>query len=73
VALSRDGFAEHCAVGSMSARSNSSDEMFVEIQWAVPSDIVIDDSPLVMIEATNGYFEANRYILVGLQHAFLSE
>ncbi|KAH7308712.1 P-loop containing nucleoside triphosphate hydrolase protein [Stachybotrys elegans] len=73
VVLSKDEFKQHCAVGSISARPKNSDQLFVEIIWATPSDIVTDESPMVMIEATNGYFEANRYILVGLQHASLSE
>ena len=42
----------------------------INIIWADPATAVTEPSlELIMLEATSGYYETNRHIMVGLQRA----
>lgn len=69
-----DNFREVCKIASIAQRRYrgglDQDPPLVDLLWADPRDAVLDpDQEMVMIESRNGYFEAARHALVGLQHA----
>ncbi|KAK3330716.1 P-loop containing nucleoside triphosphate hydrolase protein [Apodospora peruviana] len=80
VALStrEDKFKKICKVATVAQRPyiDGLDQgpPLVDLMWADPSDAVFDPNlELIMIESRNGYFEATRHVLVGLQHALQTD
>ncbi|KAK3941975.1 P-loop containing nucleoside triphosphate hydrolase protein [Diplogelasinospora grovesii] len=76
VALSTktDNFNKICKVAAVHARpyQGGLDQSppLVDLMWAKPEDAIFDPAlELVMVESRNGYFEAARHTLVGLQQA----
>lgn len=76
VALSpvSDGFQTICKVAVVAQRPMlgglDQNPPEIDLFWADLDDAVVDsDEELVMIESRNGYFEAIRHALIGLQHA----
>lgn len=74
VALSTDFFQRDCRVGVVAQRpvENGLDQNppTIDIFWGKINEAVIDpDQELVMVESRNGYYEAVRHALKGLQHA----
>ncbi|ODA84192.1 hypothetical protein RJ55_02710 [Drechmeria coniospora] len=66
-----DGFRTKCLVATVAACSDSGSA--VELTWALDTDAVMDPTTIfVMLEPKHGYFEANRHIMLGLQHAAFS-
>jgi hypothetical protein len=46
----------------------------VEVSWALQKEAVFDTTKeLVMLEASGGYFEANRHVMAALQQNFHKE
>ncbi|EON98222.1 putative atp binding protein [Phaeoacremonium minimum UCRPA7] len=69
-----DGFQKICKVAVVAQRPYAGgldqNPPEIDISWADIDDAVVDPSQgLIMIESRNGYFEAVRHALVGLQHA----
>lgn len=87
IALStrEDGFKTICLVATVAARpvigglepdfeagEGKDTPPRIDIFWSRPEDAIIDPAKeLVMVEAPNGYFEAVRHVMVGLQTAAL--
>lgn len=76
VALSTkaDGFNKICKIATIAQRPYrdglDQDPPLVDLLWADPADAVLDPKlEMIMIESWNGYYEAARHALVGLQHA----
>ncbi|KAK4197127.1 putative helicase [Triangularia verruculosa] len=76
VALStkKDNFRTICKIATVAQRPYAVGKDFhpmvaVDLVWADPEDVVIDPAlEMVMIESRNGYFEASRHTMLGLQH-----
>ncbi|KAK4174162.1 putative helicase [Triangularia setosa] len=76
VALStkKDNFRTICKIATVAQRPYAVGKDFhpmiaVDLIWADPEDAVIDPTlEMVMIESRNGYFEASRHTMLGLQH-----
>ncbi|KAK0737368.1 P-loop containing nucleoside triphosphate hydrolase protein [Apiosordaria backusii] len=76
VALStkQDNFRTICKIATVAQRPYAVGKDFdpmvaVDLIWANPEDAVIDPAlEMVMIESRNGYFEASRHTMLGLQH-----
>ena len=69
-----DNFKTICKIATIAQRPYrdglDQDPPVIDLLWADPRDAVFDpDLEMVMIEARNGYFEATRHALIGLQHA----
>lgn len=74
VALSTDFFQKDCRVAVIAQRpiEGGLDQKppMIDIIWADIDQAVINpDQDLVMVESRNGYYEAVRHALRGLQHA----
>lgn len=74
VALSTDFFKTDCRVAVIAQRpiEGGLDQSppIIDIIWAAAGQALIDpDQELVMVESRNGYYEAVRHTLKGLQHA----
>ncbi|CAN8099902.1 unnamed protein product [Discula destructiva] len=74
VALSTDYFKTDCRVAVVAQRpiegGLDQNPPVVDIIWANFNEAVVDpDQELVMVESRNGYYEAVRHALKGLQHA----
>lgn len=74
MALSSDFFQTDCRVGIVAQRpiegGLDQNPPVVDIFWGDTDQAVIDpDQELVMLESRNGYYEAVRHALKGLQHA----
>lgn len=77
IALSSDFFKTDCRVAVIAQPVLESDPTIspraaptLDITWAKSSDALVNpDQDLVMVESRNGYFEAVRHALKGLQHA----
>lgn len=74
VALSSDNFETDCRVAIMAQRpiegGLDQNPPTVDIFWGGAEDAIIDpDHELVMIESRNGYYEAARHAMTGLQLA----
>ncbi|KAK1826876.1 P-loop containing nucleoside triphosphate hydrolase protein [Podospora conica] len=74
VALSpkADGFRTICKVATIAQRPYygglDQDPPVVDLMWAIPGDAILDPTlEMVMCESRDGYFEASRHALVGLQ------
>lgn len=78
VALStkKDNFRTICKIATVAQRPyavgrdfDSTVAVAVDLIWANPEDAVIDPAlEMVMIESRNGYYEASRHTMLGLQH-----
>ena len=71
---STDNFQTICKIATVAQRrykdALDQDPPLVDLLWVNPQDAVLDpDLEMVMIESRNGYYEAARHSLVGLQHA----
>lgn len=74
VALSIDNFTTDCRVAVIAQRpfegGLDQNPPVVDIIWADPDEAIINpDQELIMIESRNGYYEAVRHALRGLQQA----
>lgn len=74
VALSTDFFKTDCRIAVIAQRpiEGGLDQSppVIDIIWASADQALIDpDQELVMVESRNGYYEAVRHALKGLQHA----
>ncbi len=74
ITTAEDCFQSICKIATIAARplSDGLDKSPPEIDifWANVDDAVFDPAEeLIMVESRNGYFEAVRHALVGLQHA----
>lgn len=74
VALSSDNFESDCRVAIMAQRpiqgGLDQNPPTVDIIWASAQDAIVDpDHELVMIESRNGFYEAARHAMIGLQLA----
>ncbi|PSR80341.1 P-loop containing nucleoside triphosphate hydrolase protein [Coniella lustricola] len=74
VALSHDGFANDCRVAVVAQRpiegGLDQNPPTIDIFWAQAEDAVIDpEQEFTMVESRNGYYEACRHALKGLQLA----
>ncbi|KAK6223420.1 hypothetical protein LQW54_000538 [Pestalotiopsis sp. IQ-011] len=72
VTTAKDNFTSICMTAVVMARNAedvNKNSPTVDIQWADSKQMVFDPTEeLVMIESRNGFFEAVRHTLVGLQH-----
>ncbi|KAK4660084.1 hypothetical protein QC762_116040 [Podospora pseudocomata] len=78
VALStkKDNFRTICKIATVAQRPyavgrdfDSTVAVAVDLIWANPEDAIIDPAlEMVMIESRNGYYEASRHTMLGLQH-----
>lgn len=74
VALSNDYFTKDCRVAVVAQRPVEGGldlkPPVIDIFWANPAEAVVDpDQDFIMVESRNGYYEAVRHALKGLQHA----
>lgn len=74
VALSSDNFQDDCRVAIIAQRpiegGLDQNPPTVDIIWGCAEDAIVDpDQELVMIESRNGFYEAARHAMVGLQLA----
>ncbi|KAG8160778.1 hypothetical protein KVR01_009042 [Diaporthe batatas] len=74
VALSTDSFQTDCRVAIVAQRpiegGLDQNPPTVDIIWACAEEAVVDpDQELVMIESRNGFYEAARHAMIGLQMA----
>lgn len=74
VALSSDNFQKDCRVAIVAQRpiegGLDQNPPTVDIIWACAEEAVVDpDHELVMIESRNGFYEAARHAMIGLQLA----
>ena len=64
-------FNEQCLVATVAARPLSGVQQFppeIDLFFAVPEEIELDpQKQWIMVEARDGYFEANRHTLMSLK------
>ncbi|POS74311.1 suppressor of ascus dominance-3 [Diaporthe helianthi] len=74
VALSTDNFEADCRVAIIAQRpiegGLDQNPPTVDIMWACAEEAIVDpDQELIMIESRNGFYEAARHAMIGLQLA----
>lgn len=72
ISTCRDGFRTICKMATVAQRPYfgglDQDPPVVDLLWANTSDAVLDPSEeMVLLESRNGFMEATRHAMVGLQ------
>ncbi|KAK5656431.1 hypothetical protein OQA88_4812 [Cercophora sp. LCS_1] len=72
ISTKADGFRSICKIATIAQRTYrgglDQDPPQVDLMWANPADAELDpEAELIIVEPRNGFFEASRHALVGLQ------